>query len=309
MTLALQLVTYHSTDWLVFLLDSLVAQTDQDWHLHVLDNSTTEVWEQTQGILLGYADRLSMSVQHSDTNCGFAGGHQQLFTQHQAELVQLVNPDTLLEPTYLADIRREMTQRPKVGSASGVVLRWWPESGVAQRSDVVDSLGLQEHMTGRVVDAGSGTHKIPSVPQTVLGVSGCLPMVRRAAVETACMEGRLFDPTYVIYKEDIDLAYSLRAHGWVALIVPTIAYHARGFKPGGRGSVSRTLQYYSYRNHVWNLYTHRGRSAAQVLCITVYEAAKLLYMLVFHPSIVRDTIRATASNWEGLKKKRAFYAN
>ena len=315
MTLALQLVTYNSSAYVPFLFATLVGQTDRDWTLFVLDNSTGEERVKTRALVDQYQDKLPIRYEEASENCGFAGGHQRLFTRHDADLVQLVNPDVLLDPEYVERMRAVLAQYEEVGSAQGLVRRWEWQDGEPVRQDQVDTLGLEVRLTGQVVDVNAGNQDMvaPEGLTSVFGVSGCLPMYRRQAVEESSLDGQLFDPSYVVYKEDVDLAFRLDAGGWSSVIVPWAhAYHKRTFRPSwSLGRASRFTQYYSYRNHLWNLISHV--STRELLlrswAVVPYELAKLAYMLLRDPLLVRDMIRDTAAYWPVLTQRRAFYAN
>ncbi|PIR47395.1 hypothetical protein COV06_03895 [Candidatus Uhrbacteria bacterium CG10_big_fil_rev_8_21_14_0_10_50_16] len=314
MTLALQLVTYNSSVYLPFLFDSLAQQTDQDWTLFILDNSNREERGKTRSLVETYDKRLSIRYEESAKNIGFAGGHQRLFTEHDAELIQLVNPDVILDPDSIATLRRAFESWEELGSATGAIFRWEWKGGQPNKTQDVDSLGLHVAPSGKVTDLTGGQDgSVPDEMRQVFGVSGCLPMVRRAAVEQASCDGHLFDPLYVIYKEDVDLAYRLYAGGWIAALVPQAkAYHYRAFKPSWlHRDASRFLQFYSYRNHLWNtiVYTSWREGLLRSWALVPFELAKFFFLLAFHPSIVRDTIRDTRQHWAHLINKRMFYAH
>lgn len=314
MTLALQLVTYNSAAYLPFLFASLAEQQDRDWVLYVLDNSEEEGRKAVRELVDYYQGQLPIRYEESEINSGFAGGHQQLFTRHDADLVQLLNPDTILSPDYIKTMRVVFENQPELGSAHGLIKRWRLEAEEPRLLQTIDTLGLVVHPSGKVTEAGSGTER--NVPMTALntfGVSGCLPMYRRQAVEESSHDARLFDPAYVVYKEDIDLAYRLDSGGWSSAVIPwTTAYHERAFQSfASRAKMSRFTEYHSYRNHLWNLITHYGwyDLARRSWALVPFELAKLGYMLVFDWTIVRDTIRDTREAWPELMSKRAFYAN
>ncbi|HBU27629.1 TPA: hypothetical protein DEB00_00755 [Candidatus Uhrbacteria bacterium] len=313
MTLALQLVTYNSAAYLPFLFDSLIGQTDCDWVLYILDNSQGEERERIRLIVEQYSQRLPTRLEESPDNCGFAGGHQRLFTRHDADLVQLVNPDTILSASYIEVLRQAFEAWEELGSAAGIILRWDWKEGTPCLSDLIDSLGLSVSASGKVFDVVNGENVTPDAMRQVFGVSGCLPMVRREAVERASCDGRLFDPSYVVYKEDVDLAYRLYADGWISALVPeAVAHHRRAFRLSLlHRDASRFVQFYSYRNHLWNLivYTSVWEGIRRSWALIPFELSKLAFLLVFHPSIVRDTIRDTKHAWPILLKKRAFYVS
>ncbi len=305
MTLALQVLAYNGSRYLPGLFASLAAQTDRDWTLFVHENSGEgEERAAAKRVVEEWKAKLPITYTESRENLGFAGGHQFLFASHGAELVLLVNQDCILEPGYVAALRAAFAD-PAVAAAEGKILRWdEDERGNPVKSDVVDTLGLSRTFWHAVRDV---TEPSPSV----FGVSGCLPMYRRSAVAATDPYGRLFDPAYGSYKEDVDLAYRLARAGGKAVVVPAaVAYHHRAFRPGAHETVSPYRAFLSYRNHLWNLLTNLSMSDwfFDGLFVLGYESAKAGYHLLRHPSFVWRALRETRAHWPALMEKRRFWS-
>jgi GT2 family glycosyltransferase len=290
-TLVLQLLTFKKSDVLLSLFLSLKEQTDKDWKLLVLDNgSSAEEREKQAAIIAKTVPNFSVEYFWLEKNIGFAGGHQFLYEKHQADYVMLVNDDTILEPNYIAELRKYLDDHEKTAAVSGTILRWdFLTDGSVQKSQIIDSLGLSKNRAHKVFDFGAGRPLSGNIAvQKVFGVSGCLPMYRRAAVGDT-----LFDPTYFNYKEDIDLAYRLNKSGWQATIVPSaVAYHKRSFRnSGSRQDIPAELQFLSYRNHWRNLCRHLSLRnwLHDGWAILPFEAAKFFYFLFTHPTIIFRT--------------------
>ncbi len=305
MTLALQILAYNGSRYLPGLFASLAAQTDRDWKIFVHENSGEgEERAAVKRMAAAWGGRLPITYTESVENLGFAGGHQFLFASHDAELVLLVNQDCVLEPGYVAALRAAFAD-PAVGAAEGKILRWDEgEKGGVVKSDVVDTLGLTRTRWHAVRD-------LVTASPSVFGISGCLPMYRRSAVVATDPQGRLFDPAYGSYKEDVDLAYRLDRLGAKTVVVPdAVAYHHRAFRPGAHETVSPYRAFLSYRNHLWNLIGNL--SAADWLRDGVfvfgYEMVKAGYHLLRHPSFVWRAWKDTKRQWPALMAKRAFWA-
>lgn len=251
-TLALQLLTFHEKpEVLALLFASLREQTDQDWTLYWLDNaSTAEERNAFRAISAPYV------MIESDQNTGFSGGHEDLYLQHSADYIFCVNADAILEPQYIEKLRSYLDSHSECGSVAGKIFRWnFDAQGQVEKSNIVDSLGLGRTRYHKVYDIGSGkAFSQDLVPLAGLfGVSGCLPMYRRSAVGVS-----LFDRSYFLYKEDVDLAYRLHNNGWISVLVPeAVAYHYRTFRASVfHQGVSFANQWRSYRNHWRNLRKH-----------------------------------------------------
>ncbi len=309
MKLALQLVTYNGAEYLPYLFSSLISQNDRDWTLYVIDNASTER-DRIRRVVHEAQKEIPVVYLETEENLGFAGGHQKLFTMHNADLVQLINPDVILTPDYLVRMRAYMETNETTGSAAGNIYRWDWEDGEPGLSNVIDSLGITQSRHGSISDRGAGELKLDSSSE-LLGVSGCLPMYRREAVEESSMNRELFDPRYHTYKEDVDLAFRLGRASWeVGIVSDSIAHHRREVRKGTkREHISYTSQFHSFRNHWWNLLTHTsaGDMVKRGWAILLYELAKTVYLMLMHPSIVFRTVKETYEYFPVIKKKRSWY--
>lgn len=293
-SLAVQLLTYDRTDLVALraLFVSLEAQMDKSWTLHWWDNGSSD--ENYAAFSRAIDDaRPSFPVirRRNTENIGFAGGHQALYAAHDADYVALLNDDAILEPAYLAELRKTLDARLGLGAATGAILRWdYGADGEIVKTDIVDSLGLARARTHKVYDIGANGKFDPAAEPEggvipVFGVSGCLPMYRRGAVGAV-----LFDPEYFVYKEDVDLAYRLNASGWsAATVFAARAYHHRTLRPSllHRG-IGRVQEFHSYRNHLVNLKKHLTREdwLRDGVFIVAFETAKAVFMLMSDPSIL-----------------------
>lgn len=304
-TLVLQLLTHGRSDTLPALFDSLMLQTKQGWDLRVLVNGASPpVRHEIEGVLDHYCDRLPMTISTSEENLGFAGGHQFLFESHAAPFVLLVNDDVVLAPDYIERLMQVLETHPGVGAVSGKLLR--PDGRI-------DSLGLLLHRCGRISNIGEGEVDRYQTrdPYEVFGVSGTLPLLRREAVVQASHDGRLFDPAFGSYKEDVDLAFRFRATGWKSVVVPdVVAVHHRTFR---KSHLHRGVSFYaashSYRNHWWNILTlySWGDYARSAWAIVPFELAKLGFFLVTNPRVIFWSLTSTWRHRHALVAKRRHF--
>jgi GT2 family glycosyltransferase len=306
MKLAVQLLTFNDSEFLPHCLESLAGQTDRDWELWTRDQSTVaEHILKVSKVMEAFKGSAILHVSKGE-NLGFAGGHQNLFEKHDADLILLVNVDTILAYDFIEKVKAKFDSEDRLGSATGIVYRWSLDGDNQILTNEVDSMGLKRLATEQIIDLREYEKS------TTFGVSGCLPMYRRSAVTESDVNGRLFDPEYHSYKEDIDLAYRLKAGGWKHEIVQdAVAYHHRTFKPGSRPKASSWAQRQSYRNHIWNLIMHLTWSdwIIRGLIIIPFELAKTVYLLVQSPKDVYRAWRETASKMPDLISRRSYLKN
>jgi GT2 family glycosyltransferase len=299
-SISLQLVTWNGATYLQQLFASLRAQTRKDWDLAILDNASTDATrEMIQRVREGMPQRIS--VVYGKTNLGFAGGHNQLFGDSAGAYVQLLNQDTVLHPHYVERLAGALDRDSTLAAVQGAICRWDVHRGGDGRTDVIDSLGLQVQRNRRVreIDGGEAFEEDDRT-QEVFGVSGALPMYRRAAVESVARGGLLFDASFESYKEDVELAYRLRSRGWTAACVRGArAWHDRTASgpqtPSDRAAASarshrgKRERYCSYRNHLATLIMneHPKTFSRDWPSIVWYEAKKLAYVAGRDPQCLR----------------------
>jgi GT2 family glycosyltransferase len=269
---------------------SLAAQTFKDFELLALDNGSADGSAEALEKQLASFTRPWRLVR-SAKNLGFAGGHNRLFAMHEREYVLCVNQDVKIEASYLEKLISWLDAHPRAGSASGKLFR-------GEEGRLIDSAGLRLHFHCAVSDIGSNepdAARFNGVSE-VFGVSGALPLYRRAAVLDASSDGSMFDAAYFAYKEDVDLAWRMRLRGWEAYAIgDALAWHTRTFGVGRERDPWR--QKLSVRNHLFTLVKCLPAGEwTKVPAIVGYELAKAAYLLVRSPR----TLAAYAEVFERL---------
>jgi GT2 family glycosyltransferase len=314
--LNLQLSCYNGARYLPSLFASLAKQTDRDWELFVLDNASDAANKQLIEEAVA-ASGLPVHLFRVEKNMGFAGAHNFLFekTAPVSDAIQLLNDDAVLEPAFLETCRGYLAKQPRVAAVTGTILRWdfdARETSTQGKTETVDSLGLAVDWRGFVRDRGMGeplaSFRLGRAPVFVFGVSGCLPMYRVSAVERVSLDGGLFDRSFRIYKEDVELAYRLKAGGYAAAVVPdAVAYHRRGYGTKSLLRPTNENAYHSYRNHLWTLLMHLPFFALVSTRVGVvpFECAKAAYWGLRKPAFLWWLVRDTWRHRSELACKRA----
>ncbi len=312
MTLALQLITYKSARFLPALLTALKNQTIQGWTLYVRDHSESSEEQARIHELLRASD--VPHVFEAGLNTGFAGGHNALFEQHQADAVALVNPDLVPDPGYYQTLLTWLETHPDAGSCQGVLLR--ERDGV--RDGTVDSLGLDRRGIGDIRDAGAGTQHIGTAePRRVFGVSGAGPVYRRTSLEKAApTHGAFLDSRFFLYKEDVELAFRLHRAGEEAWLVPqAMAGHGRAV--GSHGFVARVRDEFKRSSIVrvssavnqWKIYMLHGTLEGDVRSHTRTFVAELgrIALLALSPHLLWRALREILRDRASLHASRKIY--
>ena len=231
------IVNWNGRSLLEPCLQSLQAQTLQDFEIILVDNGSTD------GSLEWLRERCDwIRLIANEQNLGFAAANNQAIQVSRAHYIATLNNDTRPEPDWLAELVDVMDSRPHVGACGSKML-------FADRPSVINSAGISVDRAGIAWDRLGGQPDDPeeTVVQTVFGVCAGAALYRRAMLD----EIGLFDKDFFAYLEDVDLAWRARAAGWEAVYVPTARVYHHHSATAGEGSPlkSRLLG----RNKVWLL--------------------------------------------------------
>ncbi|SDS95272.1 Glycosyl transferase family 2 [Paenibacillaceae bacterium GAS479] len=167
---------------------------------------------------------------------------------------------------------------PDGGALPGAVQAWLDR---LPAEALIDSTGLAMDAARQARDRGAGEPAAAwLVGGETFGVSGAAAMYRRSMMEHVSIRGEFFDETFFAYKEDVDAAWRAQLLGWQALYVPGArALHARGWKEGGRTTVSLFVRRHSYENRFYTLIKNES-SLLRLPAILAVEGLKFGYILL-----------------------------
>lgn len=183
-------------------------------------------------------------------NIGFAAANNRGLEQVDSTCtyVLIINPDTFPAPSAIERAVQLMEARPDIAILTGLLEGYDP--GRRQNTGKIDSAGISRTWYGRWYDRGHGDD-IGSAYQR----SGCVPAICGAFMfcRFSALEDELpalFDESFFMYKEDIELCLRLSANGWKMFYAPEIkAYHCRGWNLDRR-LVPRSVRMLSARNDI-----------------------------------------------------------
>jgi GT2 family glycosyltransferase len=206
-------------------LNSLHAQTFQDFEIIVIDNSGQHLVQAPTKVIA------------NDHNLGFGAAINQAFRQSAGQYFATLNDDTIAHPDWLAALVTAMENRPEIGMcAPRIVLATGkldsagmlvcPDGSSKQRGHLQDSTGYNRQ-------------------QEILLPSGCAALYRREMLE----EIGLFDEDFFLYCEDTDLGLRARWSAWECVYVPAAVVEHRYSHSAGRASPLKA--YYVERNRLF----------------------------------------------------------
>lgn len=323
--LSINLVTYNGEKYIPLLFSSLQLQTFQDFSLLVIDNRSTDNTALHAQQELVFFTQAKTFIQNKE-NVGFAKAHNQAFRESTSEYVLVLNQDTYLAPECLKKMIKFLNEHPRVASVAPRLMRWdfqYAYTGESSKSltNQIDSLGLRVSRSRRVVDDRAGEwwdwkrHSEDEIKE-VFGVSGACAMLRRSAIEETLLDGQMFDESYGMYKEDVDLAFRLQSAGWKSYVVlGAVACHDRtAMESDAKGDLaaaqnkkkqSTLVRYLSYKNHLATLYKNEywQNLILDFPFILWYEMKKFGYFLLFDRAVLAG-LREICKMRKELKVKR-----
>ena len=161
---------------------------------------------------------------------GFAASANAGIHAASAEVVELLNDDTEVEPNWASALAAFAD--PRVGSVAPLVLkldsRHKPRPVIDSASDEYDPGGFARKHAGGTTWTGTGPL---ATPGNAWGANATAGFYRRAALEA--VGG--FPGDFGSYFEDVDLAHRLNRAGWICRYEPgSIVWHAAHGSYGAR---------------------------------------------------------------------------
>jgi GT2 family glycosyltransferase len=199
------------------------------------------------------------------------------------DFVLLINPDARAEVRCIEGAMQlfQKAGNEDVGAVSVPLIRYdWANR---RPMNVYDSLGITMRWYGRWTDVGKDEPVVRqdlNAATEIEAACGAFLLLRRRALEDSAVRGAVgFDPTFVMYKEDIELSLRLRRKGWRILRADGYtAYHCRGWQ-SARKTAPQWARELSARNDVKVALRGRWKALPFALakCLWVGVIERVLY--------------------------------
>ena len=206
--LSIIIVTWKGDDLLRNCLDSLARVAGTAPEIVVVDNAAEA---SSQKLVAAYPNATYIA---SPGNPGFAGGNNIGLKHTTRDYILLLNNDTIIHTDSFSPLIDFLDAHPKVGIVQGTMNVPARGNGLDVCGEDLMPWGLLRH---RLV--GKPTASTPLRAKRVSAAKGAMLCLKRQIV--AAIGGRLFDPSFKNYFEDIDLCLRARKAGWETWFVPT----------------------------------------------------------------------------------------
>jgi N-acetylglucosaminyl-diphospho-decaprenol L-rhamnosyltransferase len=224
------LVSYNSQAVLSRAVSALQAGTQPPDSVVVVDNASSDPT---------YLDELveahpAVDVVRLSTNAGYCVGNNlgiERIARHNDVL--LLNPDAFVSRTFLEQAGALLDRDPSIGAVGPKLLG--ADQADGEPTGRIDSGGIFQTRWGRFYDRGQGAPdrgQCGEVDLDVTALCAAAVLIRREALDDVTRSSPLFDPRFVMYKEDLDLSFRLRRVGWRTVYDGSLeVLHCRGWNP------------------------------------------------------------------------------
>lgn len=270
MKVTIIIVNYRTASLVRNCLQSLESEVkDKLCNVIVVDNNSCDnSVELLQKLTLDRGWESWVDILPLKTNAGFAFGNNKaletcLGQKIQPDLFWLLNPDTVVRKNSLNALVDFAFDHPSVGIAGSRIENI---NSIVQISAFRDHSVISEFLSGARLGFISKIFSNKIVAKTPIShvackadwVSGASMMIRRQVFE----EVGLFDETYFLYYEEVDLCVRSRQHNWECWYVPeSVIVHIEGavtgIVPGREKATRRPSYWFKSRRHFFQ--KHHGR--------------------------------------------------
>jgi GT2 family glycosyltransferase len=210
------IVNWNACDDLRGCLRSLYSQTDRDFEVVVVDNGSADA-----SLAMVRSEFPEVKLLEAGENLGFAEGCNRGMEVVSKPWVFALNNDTRLHPDAIASLRRAaLSAGPRLGMLQARIL-------FMDQPHLTNSTGVLLRSDGVFIDRDfAAPLRQGDVQQPIFCVSAGAALYRRAMLEAVRLPTGVFDRSFFMYFEDVDLGWRCRLAGWEAEYVPAaLVYH------------------------------------------------------------------------------------
>jgi len=194
--------------WLKDSIESVYAQTEQDFELIVVDNGSTD---ESLAEARSYCARPNFTLIENECNTGFSHAVNQGIARAQGKYVVLFNNDAFAEPQWLAELIRTAESDEKIFAVQSLMIRHFDRTLADDAGDYVTWMGFAcKTGDGRLASRYTKQKRIFSA-------CGGAALYRKSILD----EIGVFDELFFAYYEDVDLSWRANNYGYKNVYCPT----------------------------------------------------------------------------------------
>jgi len=282
------IVNWNGRDDLTVCLRALEAQTDRDFETIVVDNGSSD-----DSIEMLRRDFPWVRLVEAGENLGFAEGCNRGIEEARGEWIATLNNDTLADPGWIEALRAAArTADDRLGMLqSCVVFKKDPTR--------TNSTGVLLYTNGVACDRDfDAPLRSDNHPEEVFCPTAGAALYRRAMLQETKLLSGVFDRSFFMYFEDVDLGWRCRLAGWSALYVPT-AVVRHEFQGSSKRQPGRFIGLHLRRNRVRMLLKNgTWWFVLRTIPRTIYELCETIVWQ--GPRVIPSLFRAV---YDGLRQR------
>ena len=291
-TISIVIVTYNSSRYIGYCLDSILTQDFEDYEIIIVDNASID--KTCEIIKKGYPDIILME---NKKNLGVCAARNQAIDKATGMFILCLDPDVSLGTNFLQKIYEAVKDNTDIGASGSLILR--------EDKKTIYSAGIYPSFLWRFFDIGSGRIGEDRFKEKkyVFGVSAAAALYRREALESVKQGMEYFDEDFFYFFEDVDISWRLRKKGWKILFDPeAVCFHA-----GGRSrKKDRISQYLCMRNRYFLIMKNASWFDLPrfIIVFFIYDLWRNLFMLITNSDNFFKALTETFESMPKMLKKR-----
>lgn len=209
--ISIVILSYNSREDLVECIPSIRSQTYSNFEIILVDNASTDGSEEF--VRTNYPE---IKVIQTGKNLGYPAGNNAGFEIAEGEYIVVVNPDTVADPEWLAELIKPLENDRTITATTSKVLMYY-------QKDRINACADTTHYTGLTFCRGFNKPVSEfNNYQEVGSFAGGSFAIRSDKLKN--VNG--FDPDFFLYLEDTDLSWRIRFAGGKIMYVPkSVIYH------------------------------------------------------------------------------------
>jgi GT2 family glycosyltransferase len=229
-------------------LASIFKTAYQDFEVIFVDNASND-----GAIELFQKKYPSLKIAKNDANRGSGGAWNKGFSMidPSCKYVAFVDCDVVFDPNWLSEMVKVAEMDPEIGGCQPKILSFWEPSMFEYNG----SAGMWMDVYGYALNRGRIFYHIEKdlgqydSPCETFFVGGSVLLARAEILRRI----GLFDESFFIYHEELDLAWRIRLNGYKLFCVPSsIVWHKGG------GKKDRTTMFRKYKNNIYMMIKNYG---------------------------------------------------
>ena len=235
------IVSFNARELVLRCINSLL-ECDQDVHLHISDNGSTDgTLEAIDG---RYAACENITLYKNNENLGFAKACNVPLSNTSGDYVLFLNPDAQVSKTSRSEMLVFMEANLEVGMTGPLIVN---EDGTEQRGcrrrepTPARALATFSPFKGFGTSVNMLNESVPTIPVQVDAISGAFMLVRWRALEDV----GFMDEGYFLHCEDLDWCKRFRLNDWQVVFVPDVK--VTHFKGGSSRSRPIRVEWHKHK--------------------------------------------------------------